>query len=258
MINFTAKELLLSTKDKLRELENKLKLLSDMTCIEHDKNIESVRYVLQPGNNHSSNKPELCLVVKWSDNSLKGMINNILVRMNLYRWGGESGLVLRNNNGESFIKNDEYSIFIPKEKQQEFGFVAEDLLKDQCVPILLDHGTFYSLETGSQTKVEIFPSPVSITKKNSELENMISFLYYPEDQKACFITQEGSELTDESLQELLNAKLDPSYYSDYIRSMIEQSDQTSKGIIIPHFSDITGKLEFDIEENHESLHLIKK
>lgn len=99
MINFTAKELLLSTKDKLRELENKLKLLSDMTCIEHDKNIESVRYVLLPEDSFSSNKPELCLVVKWNDKSLKGMINNILVRMNLYIWGEESGLVLRNNNG---------------------------------------------------------------------------------------------------------------------------------------------------------------
>ena len=109
MDKVTTKDLLLSTKDKLSAIQEQLNELRALTYIAGDKNIDHVRYVLQT----TYEKPELDCVVEWNNRRLKGIINNILLRMNLYIHGRESGKVLRDNNGNSYIDIYEYYSYNP-------------------------------------------------------------------------------------------------------------------------------------------------
>ncbi len=259
MVDFTAKELLLATKDKISEIEKKLQILSDLTCIKNDKNIESVRYVLLHGStDFPTKRPRLSCVFEWNDRRIKGMINNSLVRMNRYRWGSESGLVIRDDNGKNYIANKDYAAFIPRENQEEFSSITDELLTDEFVLNFLSQGVFYSRESSKLKKVDLYPSPISIEEKEIGVGKRISFLYYPVDNKACFMIQNGNELTDEMLQELLNSQLDPAYYSDYVRRTIESSDQTTKDIFIPKFKDKSGKLDFNVQEDYKRLSLVRR
>lgn len=255
MIDYTAKELLLTTKDKIRELEDKLQKLSELTCIKNDKNIESVKYY-SSGKSNSQKKPELYYSIKWNDKRLKGIINNLLIQINLYRWGCESGKILRDNNGMSYIDNSDYHLFIPKENQQAFKTISEEILSDEFIPNFLNETAYYSKDTTAIRKIDLYPSPISISCK--ETDRFIDFLFFPKDNKARFMIEKGQELNDEMLEELLNTKIDPSYYTESGIKSIASSPNREKEIIIPRFTDQSGTVDFDVLEDSKKLRLIKK
>ena len=247
MKEYTVKDLLLSTKDKLAELEGKLRKLSEMTV--HNQNAKSVRYgVYYEG----YKQPELYYYVIWNDKNLKGIIKNLLMHSGWSSIGRrESDIVYKNNNGYPYIKSRTYQIHIPYGSNEHFKIIAGEVLNDEFVhEFLKDHIIYHN---GGY--IDLGTSWIDTHNTFKDQYYNKHFIYYTANNKAIY---NGNELSDELLMELLNAKLNPDNLSDYRRKMIDESSVKNKEIIIPKFYDKTGKIEFNIEEDEKTLCLIKK
>lgn len=254
MSEITMKDLLLTTKDKLGDLERKLRQLKDLTCTEYDKNIKEVRYVLLTS---ATENPELSCVVDWNDKRIKGKINNLLLRRGLYIYGRESGLVLRDNKGNSHIDINKYSVGIPDDNQEKFKDISDELLNDEFARKFL-HGKFYITDKKAKPTelVMLFPDFINVIG----FENLDSLLfnYYSADNKSSLTDRNGNKISDEILIELLNMPLDSHFLSDYQTRFIESSPMRNKEIIVPRFSCESGHIDFDVMEDEKKLCLIKK
>lgn len=256
MDKYTTKEVLLATKDKLGELEKKLNILKEMTCITIDKNIKEIRYTIL--NTKNIEDPELQCVVSWNDKKLKGKIKNLQVRLNLFMWGREVGLVVRDNRGKSYILNDYYNMYIPDENQKEFGKIYDEILTDEFVKQFLKGYWFYPEIVDKSQSMTVFPNEVRICGITHNANCLTLFKYFPGDNTAILKSLKGYGLTDEMLHELLNIQLSNSYFKDYRREVIDSSPIRNKEIIIPKFSAETGEVNFNIEEDEKKLCLIMK
>lgn len=254
MSEITMKDMLLTTKDKLVELEKKLRQLRDLTYTECDKNIKEVRYVLLT----SDKNPELSCVVVWNDKRIKGIINNMLLRRGLYVYGRESGLVFRDNNGNSHIDIDEYSLGILDSNQEKFREISDELLNDEFVREFLQEKSYYFSNKEAKPDGLVTLNPSSIDVIGCENLDTLLFNYYPIDNKSRLTNRYGNKISDEDLIELLNMPLDLSYLSDYQARFIESSPMRNKEIIVPRFSCESGHIDFDVEEDEKSLCLIKR
>ena len=250
MDKVTTTDLLLSTKDKLSAIQEQLDELGALTYIAGDKNIDHVRYVLQA----AYKKPELDCVVEWNNARLKGIINNILLRMNLYIYGRESGRVLRDSNGNSYIDISEYSLSILDGNQDKFRQIADKVLNDRFVLEFLANkrGIHWLQEDGIVRSIELFPANVRINGED------VGFDYHTSNNTASFIGSGDDRLTDELLHELLNAELNREGLSSYQMQYIESSPSISKEIIIPRFCICERRVDFGIEEDDKRLSLIIK
>lgn len=258
MEKYTTKDVLLSTKDKLAEIEKKLNRLKELTCTKDDKNIKSIRYNISNNQHHDKKEPELTCTVSWNDKRLKGMIKNLQVHFNLYIWGRESGLVVKDNNGNSYILNDDYHMYIPNRNQEEFGTISEEILSDEFVRKFLDGFWFYPKGHTSNQVMMALPSRVEIRGLTSLANYITYFNYFPAENTAKLKTIKGFELSERILQELLNIPLDDSYLSDYRKKYIDSSTAKDKKIIIPEFNINTGEVDFNVEEDNKGIYLIKK
>ena len=254
MSEITMKDMLLTTKDKLVELEKKLRQLRDLTYTECDKNIKEVRYVLLT----TDKNPELSCVVVWNDKRIKGIINNMLLRRGLYVYGRESGLVFRDNNGNSHIDIDEYSLGILDSNQDKFREISDELLNDEFVREFLQEKSYYFSNKEAKPDGLVTLNPSSIDVIGCENFDTLLFNYYPIDNKSRLTNRYGNKISDEDLIELLNMPLDLSYLSDYQARFIELSPMRNKEIIVPRFSCESGHIDFDVEEDEKSLCLIKR
>lgn len=252
MSEYTAKDIILSTKDKLAELEKKLKKLKEMTCIAEDKNIKDVRYNII--NIDNGDKTELDCLVSWNDKRLKGIIKNLQLKLNLFAWGSEAGKVVRDNNGNSYILNNEYHLYIPSEYQEEFRSVADEILSDEFVNEFLKGNWFYPPPNSGYQSTLIYPNKIIISNFSKELY----LNFYTDKNAAQLKSSKGYELSEEMLYELLNMKLSESCFSDYRRKVIESSKSRNKGIIISEFNNNSGKVDFNVEEDENNLYLVKK
>ena len=246
--------MLLTTKDKLVELEKKLRQLRDLTYTECDKNIKEVRYVLLT----TDKNPELSCVVVWNDKRIKGIINNMLLRRGLYVYGRESGLVFRDNNGNSHIDIDEYSLGILDSNQDKFREISDELLNDEFVREFLQEKSYYFSNKEAKPDGLVTLNPSSIDVIGCENFDTLLFNYYPIDNKSRLTNRYGNKISDEDLIELLDMPLDLSYLSDYQARFIELSPMRNKEIIVPRFSCESGHIDFDVEEDEKSLCLIKR
>lgn len=254
MSEITMKDMLLTTKDKLGELEKKLRQLKGLTYTECDKNIKEVRYVLLTS---ATENPELSCVVARNDKRIKGIINNLLVRRGLYVYGRESGLVLRDNNGNSHIDINEYSIGIPDYNQEKFKDISDELLNDEFVRKFL-RGTFYFRNKKAKPAGLVTIAPDFINVKGCENLDSLLFNYYSLDKQFSLFNCSRNKISDENLIELLNMPLDSNHLSDYQTRFIESSPMRNKEIIVPRFSCENGHIDFDVKEDEKKFCLIKK
>ena len=256
MEGYTTKEVLLATKNKLAQLEEKLNKLKEMTYIAGDKNIKDIRYDIL--NLDNDEKPELRCHVYWNDKRLKGKIKNLKVKYNLYIYGPENGKVVRDNNGNSYILNDNYHMFIPCEKQEEFRQVSDEILSDEFTNEFLKGHWFYPRTNSKNQSMNLFPDIVMISGNNNYQDYFTWFNFFPIKNSARLRVEKKGELSDEMLYELLNIELDDSYFSDYRKKFIESSKERNKEIIIPKFNTKNSEVDFDIKEDEKRLYLIKK
>lgn len=256
MEKYTTKDVLLATKDKLGEIERKLNRLKELTYTNGDKNIKSIRYNIS--NINDEKEPELRCVVSWNDRRLKGKIKKLLVNCNLYIWGREVGKVVRDNNGNSYILNDEYNIYIPNDKQNEFGNTSKEILDDEFVRKFLNGYWFYPKDNTENKSMMVSPEKVTISGQANSSNYITDFSCFPRDNAAQLKTVKGFKLSDGILQELLNISLDESFFSDYRKKYIDSSEKTAKKIVIPEFITDTGEVNFNIEEDDRAVYLVKK
>lgn len=166
----------MATKDRLCELEKKLKQLKEMTYINGDKNIKDIRYTIF--STSENEQPELYCNVTWNEKNLKGIIKNLKVRTGLYTFGREKGLVLRDNNGRSYINNHSYSMYIPEKNQKEYGRISSELLDDKFIKGFVKEGLLFAKDN---VDMSIVPNSVNIKMLKDYL---ISFYYYPGEKRA--------------------------------------------------------------------------
>ena len=179
------------------------------------------------------------------------------VKYNLYIWGLEIGKVVRNNNGNSYILNDNYHMFIPCEQQEEFRQVLDELLSDEFTKKFLEGYWFYPRTNSKNQSMNLFLDRVMISG-NSNYQNLYTiFDFFPIKNSTKLRTSKKGELSDEMLYELLNIELDSSYFSDYRKEFIELSPARNKEIIIPKFNTKNNEVDFNVKEDEKSLYLIK-
>lgn len=254
MSEYTAKDIILSTKDKLGEISKRLERLEELTDISRDKRIQSVDYDILTDKDR---KPEILCSVIDKNRGLKGIIKDLKIYQNLRIHGLESAIVSRDNNGNSYIMNDKYSLFIPERQQEEFGNISDEILSDEFVNNFLNSNWFYPKGNATNRCVEVYPNNVRIRGETNK-EKMAYFNYFTRNNTAMFQTEKGFELTDTLLQELLNFPLDEFNFTEYRTKVIESSPLKNKVIIIPKFDTETGRVDFDVEEDEKHLYLIKK
>ena len=174
--------------------------------------------------------------------------------MNLYIHGRESGKVLRDNNGNSYIDIYEYYLGILDGNQDKFRQIADKVLNDRFVLEFLANkrGTHWLQEDGIVRSMELFPSDIHINGVDAGVN------YHTSDNTASFMSSGDDRLTDELLYELLNAELDRERLSNYQMQYIESSPSISKEIIIPRFCSYERRIDFGLEEDDKRLSLIIK
>ena len=260
MAEYTTKDLLLTTKDKLKEIEIKLRRLAELTYIDCDKNIERVRYVIQPDT--YGGKPELDCVVDWNSKTLKGRLTDLAVRLNLYAWGRESGLVLRNNNGKNYININEYSLGIPDEHQDEFRAVADEILAEEYIKEFLRADNYFGTGDDGRVRAYLSPSNISIAGEIGNCGARSVFTYSPADDTAKYYGQKveikdkkDTILDSDILLELLNTPLNQQYLTEYQMQAMDSSLARRKEIIVPEFTNTNGRVDFQVTEDEKRLYL---
>lgn len=249
MSEYTAKDVILSTKDKLEEISRKLKRLEDLTCIDRDKRIHYVDYDIL---SYSNKKPEIRCTVIEKNIGLKGMVKNSRFYQNLRIHGLESGIILRNNNGNSYILNDKYKHFIPERAQEEFGHIVDEIINDELTLHLSDiESISYPTENNGVQDILIDPKKIMISKSG------YIFSYYPKDNTANFETFNGLTPRSLMIEELLNRPIDETYIPEYAKKMMDSSPERKKDIIVPQFDADRYDIDFNVEEDAKKLTLVK-
>ncbi len=256
MEQYTAKDLLLTTKDELLRIERKLIRLSELTDIGKDRNIDSVRYGVLPVN--TSKKSQVACVINWNNRTIKGIINNLLERTGLYIYGREIGYVLKDKDGICYIDNAEYSPVIRNENQDEFGHLFDELLSDEFIKGFLITNSFYSVQGQKQNSISFLPSFIDIDNV-SGVEEKPAFRYYVADDMALLYSSMCDEIvSDKMLRDLLDTPFNADLFNEYQRKVIESSPMLGKEIVIPSFCEKSGRVSFDVEEDDNELRLIRR
>lgn len=260
MDGYTTKEVLFSTKDKLKELETKLRKLKELSYIKDDKNIESVSYDILYLD--KKEKPELRCVIDYNPRNLRGIIKNIEKRFQIYSYGAECGRLTRDNNGRCYIFNDNYRIIIPREHDNLFGDIADEILEDEFVDKFLRND--YLLTDDTEGALKIYTNAITMQSDFGR------FTFYPSEATARLEAQEGIELSNINIENLLNIRLSKNKFNDYQRSIIDSSKEKDKEIVIPSFGDtykklvkkarhfVYGEVNFEVKEDEKRLYLIRK
>lgn len=254
---YTPRMVLLSTKDKLAEIEGKLKELSCLTNIEKDKNIDNVRYVLYSPMHRD--KPELHCVVEYNKKRIKGMWKELLKAVNLYIWGVDSGTVLWDNNGNCHIDIGNYVFFVKDNNKELFRDIAEGLFTDEFVLKFLNNTFFYPKEKGVLEYMDLAPNWINLNGAVKDSFHSIYFTYYPFSKTANFLSHEPNyEVSDETIRRLLDEELNIECLNDYQRSFIDSSNELNKEILIPRFHSKERKIDFNVIEDEKCLRLVRK
>ena len=257
MEKITTKDVLLSTKGKLAELKEKLNRLSELTCTEFDKNVESVRYVLQL--TKYIDKPELDYVINYNKDRLKGKYRKILEKMNLYHGLNDSGRILWDNNGNSYINNDEYYAFVPTPIQGEFRAIACELFDDEFVNEFLKESRFYPKEMGVLRSVHLFPDLITIDGVIKNSPHDLFFDYKALEKEASVICHDKkTPITGDMIRRLLDEELNEEVITDYQKEVITTSPETNKQILVPRFQTDEHRVDFRVVEDEKCLRLVRK
>ena len=201
MEQYTAKDLLLTTKDELLRIERKLIRLSELTDIGKD-----------------SKKSQVACVINWNNRTIKGIINNLLERTGLYIYGREIGYVLKDKDGICYIDNAEYSPVIRNENQDEFGHLFDELLSDEFIKGFLITNSFYSVQGQKQNSISFLPSFIDIDNV-SGVEEKPAFRYYVADDMALLYSSMCDEIvSDKMLRDLLDTPFNADLFNEYQRN----------------------------------------
>ena len=253
MGEYRTKEIILATKDKIGEIDKKLEHLKNLTCIDRDKKIKDIKYHIHCSK--SLEHPELRYDIDWSNKSLKGMINNLCLRMGT-NYLRNTGKVVRDNNGNSYLLSRYHNIYIPAQNQEGFKTTSNELLNDRFVNEFLRTHYFYPPADGINFSLHLYGDYIWI---NGEYDGAsVCFVYYPGKAKAKLSTFAGDRLSAAMLKDMLNIPIDGEYINDYEKNFIDLSPETKKEINVPGFDVATRKVEFDVKENPKGLYLIRR
>ena len=256
MREYTVRDVILSTKDKLEELDIKLNRLRELTSTQFDKKVADVRYAINyMGKN---NKPDLHCIVTKKDNYIMSTIKKLKIYNNLKSYGtDEIGIVVRDNNGDSYILNQNYYVYVPAGYQDEFGKVEDEILNDDFTLNFLKDYYFFSSEHPSDN---LYISPSLINVRSTDIRNdcVTKLELYPALHQAKLETIKGYELSSDLLEKMINMPLHERYFDDYKIKKIESSPARNKKIIIPTFNTENCGILFDVEESDKEIHLVKK
>lgn len=252
--SITAKELILSTNDKLKELDTQLNKLKCLTSTEHDKNIKGIRYNIV--NQLETKKPEIQCIVDFNDKTLLGKIKKLRIKSDIYLLGRRTGHLVRNNNGKCFIMNDYYNIIIPEENQELFGKIADEILNADFTNNFLFNRHLFTSDPSQL--VRLFPNKIVI-EKHGYIKNKpyhLSFTYYPKDGEATLTSSNKIDLTNDDITGILSSEL--GCLSDYQKEYIEVFSEESKKIFVPDFSVKGKEINFNVVDDKKGLYLVKK
>lgn len=256
MGEYTVKDVILSTKDKLEELDIKLNRLRELTSTQFDKKVADVRYAINyMGKN---NKPDLHCIVTKKDNYIMSKIKKLKIYNNLKSYGtDEIGTVVRDNNGDRYILNQNYYIYIPAGYQKEFIKVEDEILNDDFTLNFLKDYYFFSSEHPSDN---LYISPSLINVRSTDIRNdcVTKLEFYPGLHKAKLKTVKGNRLSSDLLEKIIKMPLNERYFDDYKIKTIESCPIRNKEIVFPTFDTENSEIDFNVEEDIAGIYLIKK
>lgn len=256
MGEYTVKDVLLSTKDKLEELDIKLNRLRELTSTQFDKKVADVRYAINyMGKN---NKPDLHCIVTKKDNYIMSKIKKLKIYNNLKSYGtGEIGTVVRDNNGDRYILNQNYYVYIPAGYQEEFIKVEDEILNDDFTLSFLKDYYFFSSEHPSD---DLYISPSLINVRSTDIRNdcVTKLEFYPGLHQAKLKTVKGNRLSSDLLEKIIKMPLNERYFDDYKIKTIESCPIRNKEIVFPTFDTENSEIDFNVEEDIAGIYLIKK
>ena len=252
MGEYTTKDIILGTKDKLGELSRKLKRLGELTCITRDKRVHYVDYDISV---NKDKKPEVRCNVNEKFWGISGRLRNskFYKNFNSHGHGSESALISRDNNGTCYISNDRYKLFIPNMKQEEFGNIVDEILGDEFTSNLSNIEQIVS-QNENNIKQDILTAPEHIII--GKLGKVLSF--YPGKNVAIFQTFDGFPPRNYMIEDMLKVPVDDKDFTDYIIELIESTKARKKEIIIPKFNPDSYNINFNVEEDEKGITLIKK
>lgn len=256
MGEYTVKDVILSTKDKLEELDIKLNRLRELTSTQFDKKIADVRYAINyMGKN---NKPDLHCIVTKKDNYIMSKIKKLKIYNNLKSYGSdEIGIVVRDNNGDRYILNQTYYVYIPAGYQNEFIKVEDEILNDDFTLNFLKDYYFFSSEHPSDN---LYISPSLINVRSTDIRNdcVTKLEFYPGLHQAKLKTVKGNRLSSDLLKKIIKMPLNERYFDDYKIKTIESCPIRNKEIVFPTFDTENSEIDFNVEEDIAGIYLIKK
>lgn len=258
MEQITAKDLLLTTKDKLAELELKLRKLRELTSFQFPDYIKTARKMkdVQYHINVKENKekPEIYCYVVRDISKLGKKINGLRERYGFVD-DGECGPILRNNNGEVFFDIKRYEPIVLSDDQEDFGKIADEIVNDDFIMKFLSNSDYYSTAKDTLKFVFLTTRSIGLHGANDTLLDLS-----PLDNTAYFRNTaiENKILNEYMMYSLLNAPLDLDRLTEEQIEYIEKSPARNKDIYISHFFDISGKPKFRVSENEKSLKLLKR
>ena len=256
MGEYTVKDVILSTKDKLEELDIKLNRLRELTSTQFDKKVADVRYAINyMGKN---NKPDLHCIVTKKDNYIMSKIKKLKIYNNLKSYGtDEIGTVVRDNNGDRYILNQNYYLYIPAGYQKEFIKVEDEILNDDFTLNFLKDYYFFSSEHPSDN---LYISPSLINVRSTDIRNdcVTKLEFYPGLHKAKLKTVKGNRLSSDLLEKIIKMPLNERYFDDYKIKTIESCPIRNKEIVFPTFDTENSEIDFNVEEDIAGIYLIKK
>lgn len=256
MGEYTVKDVILSTKDKLEELDIKLNRLRELTSTQFDKKVADVRYAINyMGKN---NKPDLHCIVTKKDNYIMSKIKKLKIYINLKSYGtDEIGTVVRDNNGDRYILNQNYYVYIPAGYQKEFIKVEDEILNDDFTLNFLKDYYFFSSEHPSDN---LYISPSLINVRSTDIRNdcVTKLEFYPGLHQAKLKTVKGNRLSSDLLEKIIKMPLNERYFDDYKIKTIESCPIRNKEIVFPTFDTENSEIDFNVEEDIAGIYLIKK
>lgn len=254
MNNYNSKQIILSLKDKLKQLEEKLKDLSSLTQIEENKNVKSIKYRIAS----SFTKPEVFCDINYNDTTFCGKVRRLKTFFNGNLDSIETGKVVRDNSDRMYIMNKKIDIVIPDNNQNMFQDIYHNLVDDEFVRRFFINNPLYSYSANDNIDVYSDRIIMEFIERTSQSSYIVYAFYNVMDNTITFSAPKSFNITNETIENAFNIPIPKDNLNEYQQNFLNLSNTKDKKIIIPEFGVSHGKIIFKMEESTKGFYLTKK
>lgn len=249
MKRYTTQDILLSTKDKLKELDLKLKMLKELT--QKSDKIKDINYGLNCFFRYYG--PVIYCIVDKDESKLKQLIKRIMNKTSI-----NIGKIEISDDGTYYIKTDKSIIAIPYCNQEAFIKIVNELKQDEFAK---EFATTYLQTKDSYKYMQLFPGGVNICNSFVENDKLINtkLSFNLSDETAVFQASDNIILREDMIRDSLNISYPKDLFTDYQKQLIDTSESRTKEIHIPNsLYNNYGTVEFKVNDDSDRVYLVKK